>query len=44
MPGRFKTDQRFRVPEHLRAYAFTSTLFNPMIAALGSVLFPEEEE
>ncbi len=36
-------DQRFRVPEHLRAYAFTSTLFNPMMAALDSVLFPEEE-
>ena len=37
-------DQRFRVPEHLRAYAFTSELFNPMIAALESVLFPEEGE
>lgn len=37
-------DQRFRVPEHLRAYAFTSALFNPMIAALESVLFPEEGE
>ena len=37
-------DQRFRVPEHLRAYAFTSTLFNPMMAALESVLFPEEGE
>ena len=37
-------DQRFRVPEHLRAYAFTSTLFNPMIAALESVLFPEKGE
>jgi hypothetical protein len=36
-------EQRFRVPEHLRAYAFTSTLFNPMMAALESVLFPEEE-
>ena len=37
-------DQRFRVPEHLRAYAFTSELFNPMIAALESILFPEEGE
>ena len=37
-------DQRFRVPKHLRAYAFTSELFNPMIAALESVLFPEEGE
>ena len=36
-------DQRFRVPEHLRAYSFTGALFNPMIAALESVLFPEEE-
>ena len=33
---------RFRVPEHLRTYAFTSTIFNPMIAALESVLFPEK--
>lgn len=37
-------DQRFRVPEHLRAYAFTSELFNPMMTALESVLFPEEGE
>ena len=36
-------DQRFRVPKHLRAHSFTGALFNPMIAALESVLFPEEE-
>lgn len=37
-------DQRFRVPEHLRTYIFTSTLFNPMIAALSLVLFPDKGE